>query len=40
MKLLNSAPRDTLTELLGRVRVSSSIYCLSELGAPWVASTS
>jgi AraC-like DNA-binding protein len=35
MKLLNSAPGDTVTELLSRVRVSSSIYCLSELGAPW-----
>lgn len=35
MKLLNSAPSDTVTELLSRVRVSSSIYCLSELGAPW-----
>ena len=35
MRLLNSAPSDTVTELLSRVRVSSSIYCLSELGAPW-----
>src|SRR5579859_6927860 len=35
MKLLNPAPRDSVTELLAQVRVSSSIYCLSELGAPW-----
>lgn len=35
MKLLNSAPRDTITDLLSHVRVRSSIYCLSKLGAPW-----
>jgi AraC-like DNA-binding protein len=35
MRLLNSAPNDTIAELLSRVRVSSSIYCLSEFGAPW-----
>src|SRR5215469_7460524 len=35
MRLLNSAPPDTVTGLLNRVRVRSSIYCLSELGAPW-----
>jgi AraC-like DNA-binding protein len=35
MKLLNDAPRDTVTELLAAVCVRSSIYCLSDLGAPW-----
>jgi AraC-like DNA-binding protein len=35
MKLLNDAPRDTVTELLAALKVHSSVYCLSDLGAPW-----
>jgi AraC-like DNA-binding protein len=35
MRLLNTAPNDSITELLSRIRVTSSIYCLSKLGAPW-----
>src|SRR5215831_7800540 len=35
MKLLNDAPADAVTELLAALRVDSSVYCLSDLGAPW-----
>src|SRR5215510_5849243 len=35
MKLLNDAPSDAVTELLAALRVDSSVYCLSDLGAPW-----
>jgi hypothetical protein len=35
MKLLNDAPTDAVTELLAALRVDSSVYCLSDLGAPW-----
>jgi AraC-like DNA-binding protein len=35
MRLLNDAPSDTVTELLATLKVDSSVYCLSELGAPW-----
>jgi AraC-like DNA-binding protein len=35
MELVNSAPRDTVTELLSSLVVSSSVYCRSEFGAPW-----
>jgi AraC-like DNA-binding protein len=35
MRLLNDAPRDTVTELLAALKVSSSVLCLSDLGAPW-----
>jgi len=35
MKLLNSASRDRVTALLGSLAVRSSVYCLSELDAPW-----
>jgi len=35
MRLLNDAPGDAVTELLAALKVSSSVYCLSDLGAPW-----
>ena len=35
MKPLNTAPADTVTELLTALTVHSSVYCLSELRAPW-----
>ncbi|HEX6525791.1 MAG TPA: AraC family transcriptional regulator [Streptosporangiaceae bacterium] len=35
MKLLNTAPPDAVTELLSALTVQSSVYCLSELTAPW-----
>jgi AraC-like DNA-binding protein len=35
MELQNTAPHDAVTELLSSLRVRSSIYCLSELRAPW-----
>jgi AraC-like DNA-binding protein len=35
MRLLNDAPRDAVTELLASLKVDSSVYCLSDLGAPW-----
>jgi AraC-like DNA-binding protein len=35
MKLLNDAPSDAVAELLAALRVDSSVYCLSDLGAPW-----
>lgn len=35
MELLNTAPRDAVTELLSGLAVHSSVYCLSDLGAPW-----
>lgn len=35
MKLLNTAGTDTVAELLTTLRVHSSVYCLSELRAPW-----
>lgn len=35
MQLLNTPPRDTVTELLTALSVRSSVYCLSELRAPW-----
>ena len=35
MKLLNDAPTDAVAELLAALRVDSSVYCLSDLGAPW-----
>ena len=35
MELVNSAPRDTVTELLAGLTVRSSVYCRSDLGAPW-----
>jgi AraC-like DNA-binding protein len=35
MKLLNATPRDAVAELLAVVKVHSSVYCLSDLGAPW-----
>lgn len=35
MKLLNDAPSDAVTELLSGLKVDSSVYCLSDLGAPW-----
>jgi AraC-like DNA-binding protein len=33
--LLNTPPRDTVTEMLTALTVQSSVYCLSELRAPW-----
>jgi AraC-like DNA-binding protein len=35
VKLLNTAPPDAVTELLSALTVQSSVYCLSELTAPW-----
>ena len=35
MRLLNTAPEDDVTELLAALAVRSSVYCLSDLGAPW-----
>lgn len=35
MRLLNTAPRDAVTELLATLRVRSTVYCLSELREPW-----
>ena len=35
MDHLNTAPTDVLTETLSAIRVQSSVYCLSELRAPW-----
>ena len=35
MELLNTAPDDEVTELLAALSVRSSVYCLSDLGAPW-----
>jgi len=35
MRLLNDAPSDEVTELLASLKVHSSVYCLSDLGAPW-----
>jgi len=35
MQRLNTAPHDAVTELLGTLRVRSTVYCLSELREPW-----
>jgi AraC-like DNA-binding protein len=35
VRLLNTARTDTITELLSALTVQSSVYCLSELRAPW-----
>src|SRR6516164_3358895 len=35
MPRLNTAPHDAVTELLGTLRVRSTVYCLSELREPW-----
>jgi len=35
MRLLNGTPRDTVADLLAGLRVHSSVYCLSDLSAPW-----
>jgi AraC-like DNA-binding protein/mannose-6-phosphate isomerase-like protein (cupin superfamily) len=35
MRLLNATPRDTVADLLSAVQVRSTVYCLSDLGAPW-----
>ena len=35
MKLLNDAPSDAVAGLLAELKVDSSVYCLSDLGAPW-----
>ena len=35
MDLLNTSRRDAVTELLTALTVQSSVYCLSELRAPW-----
>jgi AraC-like DNA-binding protein len=35
MRLLNDASNDAVTELLAALKVHSSVYCLSDLGAPW-----
>ena len=35
MRLLNDAPGDAVSELLAALKVRSSVYCLSDLGAPW-----
>jgi AraC-like DNA-binding protein len=35
MERLNTAPDDEVTALLAALAVHSSVYCLSDLGAPW-----
>ena len=35
MRLLNTAPEDDVSGLLAALAVRSSVYCLSDLGAPW-----
>lgn len=35
MERLNPAPRDTVTDLLAALAVHSSVFCLSDLAAPW-----
>src|SRR5262245_47661241 len=35
MQRLNTAPQDTVAELLATLRVRSTVYCLSELREPW-----
>src|SRR5436853_214718 len=35
MRRLNSAPDDEVTTLLAALAVRTSVYCLSDLGAPW-----
>ena len=35
MQRLNTSPHDAVTELLGTLRVRSTVYCLSELREPW-----
>lgn len=35
VELVGALPRDHISELLAGVLVRSSVYCLSELGAPW-----
>jgi AraC-like DNA-binding protein len=35
LRLLNTAPEDDVTRLLAALAVRSSVYCLSDLGAPW-----
>jgi AraC-like DNA-binding protein len=35
MQRLNTAPHDTVTELLATLSVRSTVYCLSELREPW-----
>jgi AraC-like DNA-binding protein len=35
VQLLNTAPDDDVTGLLAALTVCSSVYCLSDLGAPW-----
>jgi AraC-like DNA-binding protein len=35
MRLLNDASNDAVTELLAALKVHSSVYCMSDLGAPW-----
>src|SRR5262249_52402486 len=35
VQLLNTAPDDDVTGLLAALTVRSSVYCLSDLGAPW-----
>src|SRR5262249_36905280 len=35
MRRLNRQPDDPVSEVLRGVRVHSSVYCVSELGAPW-----
>ncbi len=35
MKPLNTSPSDAVTDLLTALAVHSSVYCLSELRAPW-----
>lgn len=35
MRQLNDYPDDTISDLLSRLRVHSSVYCLAELRSPW-----
>ena len=35
MRVLNEFPNDAIALLLSDIQVGSTMYCLSELGAPW-----
>src|SRR5215469_8647180 len=35
VQLLNTPPRDSVSDMLTALTVQSSVYCLSELRAPW-----
>jgi AraC-like DNA-binding protein/mannose-6-phosphate isomerase-like protein (cupin superfamily) len=35
MRILNGTPRDAVADLLSALQVHSTVYCVSDLGAPW-----